>query len=99
MNNGTFPIRWGVRDGPQTDRVTAAGTCWSFSDSRKTAYACALGFRGRLAPREAHERVSDFLPLAATLIHLKSQLFLRQAKEEEPDRQARADVIFHNYCD
>ena len=58
-----------------------------------------LGFRGRLAPREAHERVSDFLPLAATLIYLKSQLFLRQAKEEEPDRQARADVIFHNYCD
>jgi segregation and condensation protein A len=50
-----------------------------------------LGFRERLRTEEAHERVSDFLPLAATLIHLKSQLFLRQARAEIVDEIRRAE--------
>jgi segregation and condensation protein A len=53
-----------------------------------------LAFRERLAPDEAQERVSDFLPLAATLIHLKSQLFVRQLKAEPPEEQTvREDLV------
>jgi hypothetical protein len=53
-----------------------------------------LAFRERLEPDEAQEHVSDFLPLAATLIHLKSQLFVQQLKAEPPEEQAvREDLV------
>jgi chromatin segregation and condensation protein Rec8/ScpA/Scc1 (kleisin family) len=53
-----------------------------------------LRFREQLAPEEAHERVSDFLPLAATLIHLKSRLFLQQVKQEEADQaSAKQEIV------
>jgi chromatin segregation and condensation protein Rec8/ScpA/Scc1 (kleisin family) len=43
-----------------------------------------LAFREALEPAEANERISDFLPLAATLIHLKSELFVRKPMVSDP---------------
>lgn len=52
-----------------------------------------LAFREALAPAEAHERVSDFLPLAATLIHLKSELFVRKPVESGPPQPSPEEQL------
>ena len=52
-----------------------------------------LGFRQGLQPEEAQERLSDFLPLAATLICLKSQLFVQQVKAKPEQVEAAREQI------
>jgi chromatin segregation and condensation protein Rec8/ScpA/Scc1 (kleisin family) len=51
-----------------------------------------LAFRERLEPAEAHERVSDFLLLAATLIYLKSQLFVQPEKTTDAREEIVAEI-------
>jgi len=51
-----------------------------------------LTFR-RLEPEEESERISDFLPLAATLIHLKSRLLLPREPAQNTDQQVREEIV------
>jgi segregation and condensation protein A len=46
-----------------------------------------------VAEEDPHERMSDFLPLAATLIHLKSRLLLPQEKPLPPDQPSVGEEI------
>jgi segregation and condensation protein A len=50
-----------------------------------------LGFLAGL-PRDTTEEASEFVPLAATLIQLKSQL-LAPARRQPPEEQVRAEIV------